>query len=37
MPWIDMGSSAQSQYGARPLAIIAHLRDSKSERVEEFF
>ena len=37
MPWIDMGSSAQSQYGARPLAIIAHLRDSKSEKVEEFF
>ena len=37
LPWIDMGSIAQSQYGARPLAIITHLRDSKSEKVEEFF
>lgn len=37
IPWIYMGRSAQSQYGARPLDIITHLRDSKSEKVEEFF
>lgn len=37
MPWIDMGSSTQSQYGARPLALITHLRDSQAEKVEELF
>ena len=37
IPWVDMGTATQSEYGARPLDIIAQLGDDKSEEIRKLF